>query len=246
MDIASWMSQNVNLENPKVLEVYQGYLIAGRRNKQPICVWLNKQNVEGLIEIAKVVAIESSFQGLLSLIPGGSFAYRLIKDQIGYPPRYNVIFDPEFYRITFQMITLDREGEPKNVVDSLTQNVETVTKTALKAGEKIQDTVLGLLKKKKPSGNSSLSSEDEILGFTYIRFIDLISHKRNKLIKNRINTSQSRSEKFVKQVITELTPSIIISFKTTENQESVDFLKYLISLGFNVSFSQNITFDAEN
>ena len=246
MDIKSWMSQNINLDSCKVLEVYQGYLIAGKRHNKPICIWLNKQNIEGLIEIAKVIAIESSFHGLLSFIPGGSFAYRLIKDQIGYPPRYNVIFDPDFYEITFQMITLDSEGEPKNIIDTVTQNVETVTKTAVKAGEKIQDTLLGLIKKKKPSTASPPTIEDEILGFTYIRFIDAVSKKRNQLIKNRIDASQSRPGKLVKKVITDLTPAIIISFKTTANEESVNFLNYLKSIGFNVSFSNQIDPDPEN
>ena len=246
MDIASWMSQNLNLNNPKVLEVYQGYLIAGTRNNKPICVWLNKQNVEGLIEIAKVIAIESSFHGLLSLIPGGSFAYRVIKDQIGYPPRYNVFFDPDFYTITFQMITLDSKGEPNNIADTVTQNVETVTKTAMKAGERIQDTVLGLLRKKKPITDSESVLEEEILGFTYIQFIDSVSNKRNQMIKARIESSPSRSGKIVKKVITELTPAIIISFKTTANEEAVDFLKYLKSLGFNVNFTDQIIAESEN
>jgi len=243
MDIASWMSQHIDLDNPKVLEVYQGYLVAGKRHKKPICIWLNKQNIEGLTEVAKVVAIESSFHGILSFIPGGSFAYRLIKDQIGHPPRFNVIFDPDLYEITFQMITLDRKGQPETIVNTLTQNVENVAKTAVKAGEKIQDTVLSLIKKKKPS---SSPTEEEILGFTYIRFIDAISIKRNQLIKNRIKSSQSRAGKLVKQVITDLTPSILISYKTTANDTAANFLKYLKSIGFNVRFSNSITNDSEN
>ncbi len=246
MDITSWMSQNINLDNLKVLEVYQGYLIAGKRHNKSVCIWLNKQNIEGLIEVAKVIAIESSFHALLSFIPGGSFAYRLIKDQIGYPPRYNVIFDPDFYEITFQMITLDSEGEPENIIDIVTQNVETVTKTAVKAGEKIQDTLLGLIKKKKPPTALPPTIEDEILGFTYIRFIDTVSKKRNLMIKNRIDASHSRPGKLVKKVITDLTPAIIISFKTTANEESVDFLNHLKSIGFNVSFSDQIDPDPEN
>jgi len=243
MDIASWMSQHIDLESPKVLEVYQGYLIAGKRHNKPICVWLNKQNIVGLTELAKVIAIETSFHGLLSFVPGGSFAYRLIKDQIGHPPRYNVIFDPNLYEITFQMITLDRKGQPETIIDSLSQNVETVAKTAVKAGEKIQDTVLGLIKKKKPS---SSPTEEEILGFTYIRFTDAISFKRNQLIKNRVQSSESRSGKLVKKVITDLTPSIVISFRTTANDKATDFLKYMKSIGFNVHFSHSISTDSEN
>ncbi|MCK4848649.1 MAG: hypothetical protein KAT16_06480 [Candidatus Heimdallarchaeota archaeon] len=244
MDIASWMSQHVDLESPNVLEVYQGYLIAGKRHNKPICIWLNKQNIEGFTELAKVIAIESSFHGILSFIPGGSFAYRLIKDQIGHPPRFNVIFDPDLYEITFQMITLDRKGQPETIVDTLTQNVENVAKTAVKAGEKIQDTVLGLIKKKKTS--SSSLTEEEILGFTYIRFVDAISNKRNQLIKNRIKSSQSRTGKLVKKVITDLTPSIVISYKTTDNEKAAEFLKYLKSIGFNVRFSHSIKNDFEN
>jgi len=243
MDIASWMSQHIDLESPKVLEVYQGYLIAAKRHNKPICVWLNKQNIVGLTELARVIAIETSFHGLLSFVPGGSFAYRLIKDQIGHPPRYNVIFDPNLYEINFQMITLDRKGRPETIVDSLSQNVETVAKTAVKAGEKIQDTVLGLIKKKKPS---SSPTEEEILGFTYIRFTDAISSKRNQLIKNRVQSSESRSGKLVKKVITDLTPSIVISFRTTANDKAADFLKYMKSIGFNVHFSHSIATDSEN
>ncbi|MHA1443472.1 MAG: hypothetical protein ACTSR4_01805 [Candidatus Hodarchaeales archaeon] len=243
MDIASWMSQHVDLDSPKVLEVYQGYLIAGKRHNKPICFWLNKQNIVGLTEVAKIIAVESSFHGILSFIPGGSFAYRLIKDQIGHPPRYNVIFDPTLYEITFQMITLDRKGQPETIVDILGQNVENVAKTAVKAGEKIQEAVLGLIKKKKPS---SSPTEEEILGFTYIRFIDTVSNKRNQLVKKRIQSSQSRSGKLVKKVITDLTPSIVISYKTTANDKAADFLKYLKSIGFNVRFLDSITTDSEN
>jgi hypothetical protein len=246
MDIASWMSQNIDLDEPKVLEVYQGYLVAGKRRNKPICFWLNKQNIEGLTEVAKVVAIESSFHALLSFIPGGSFAYRLIKDQIGHPPRYNVVFDPDLYKITFQMITLDRKGQPNTIVDTLSQNVENVAKTAVKTSEKIQDTVIGLIKRKKSLPSSTSPTEEEILGFTYIRFVDVVSNKRNQIIKNRVESSQSRSGKLVKQVISDLSPSIIISYRTTENEKSVDFLKYMKSIGFNVTFSHSITADSEN
>ena len=246
MDIATWMSQNINLDNPKVLEVYQGYLVAGKRNRKSICFWLNKQNIEGLTEVAKVIAIESSFHGLLSLIPGGSFAYRLIKDQIGYPPRHNIIFDPELYEVSFQTITLDKKGEPKTIVDNLSQGVENVAKTAAKTGEKIQKSLVGFITKQKPDPVSSFNDQEDILGFTYIRFIDAVSSKRNQIIKKRIKSSESRSGKIVKQVVTELVPAIIISFKTTENEKSQEFLENLRSLGFNVSFSDSIFEENEN
>ncbi|MHA1541632.1 MAG: hypothetical protein ACTSQH_01485, partial [Candidatus Hodarchaeales archaeon] len=110
-----------------------------------------------------------------------------------------------------------------------------------KAGEKIQDTFLGLIKKKKPSTASPPTTEEEILGFTYIRFIDAVSKKRNQLIKNRSNASKSRPGKLVKKVLTDLTPAIIISFKTTANEEAIVFLKHLQSIGFQVRFSQTLS-----
>ena len=127
MKIEQFASKYLDFKKLLVLEVYQGYLIAGEiKNRAPRCFWVNKQNIEGIAEIAKIIAIESAFHGLLSLIPGGSFAYRLIKDQIGYPPRYNVIFEPRYYTITYSTITLDKKGEKKGIVDGLVQSIDSV------------------------------------------------------------------------------------------------------------------------
>jgi len=50
----------------------------------------------------------------------------------------------------------------------------------------------------------------------------------------------------VKKVITDLTPSIVISYKTTANEKAADFLKYLKSIGFIVRFLDSIITDSEN
>ncbi len=241
MNIIDFFEQHYNLKSPKVLEAYQGYLVAGKFQKQPRCFWINKQNIEGLTEIAKIVAIETAFQGILSLIPGGSFAYRLIKDQIGYPPRYNIIFEPDLYEIKYNYITLDKEGQPQNIVDTVTQRVDDAAKFAVKAGEKLQDTIFHILKKKKDADDSEATpSDDPILGFTYFRFIDKTSLIRNQIISKRIDATQSRSGKLTKKMVSELAPSIVISFKTTANEEAVDFLKHLQTLGFKVHFSNRV------
>ncbi|MHA2154398.1 MAG: hypothetical protein ACXABU_03585 [Candidatus Hodarchaeales archaeon] len=241
MSIIKFFEQNYDLQHIKVLEAYQGYLVAGKVKKQPRCFWINKQNIEGVTEIAKIVAIETAFHGILSFIPGGSFAYRLIKDQIGYPPRYNIIFEPSFYEIKYNYISLDKEGQPKNIVDTVTQTVDDAAKLAVKAGEKLQDTIFDILKKKKTSNVSEgPPSDDPILGFTYIRFYDKTSLIRNKIIKKRIQVTESRSGKLTKKMVSELAPSIIISFKTTADEEAVDFLKHLQSLGFTVHFSDDV------
>lgn len=241
MNIIQFFEQHYRLKSPKVLEAYQGYLVAGKVQKQPRCFWINKQNIEGLTEIAKIVAIETAFQGILSFIPGGSFAYRLIKDQIGYPPRYNIIFEPDMYEIKYSYISLDKEGQPRNIVDTVTQKVDDAAKLAMKAGEKLQDTIFDILKKKRVSNDDDVSSSDDpILGFTYIRFYDKTSLIRNKIIKKRIQTTESRSGKLTKKMVSELAPSIIISFKTTADEEAVEFLKHLQSLGFKVHFSDEV------
>jgi hypothetical protein len=224
-----------------VLEAYQGYLVAGKVRKHPRCFWINKQNVEGLTEITKIIAIETAFQGILSFIPGGSFAYRLIKDQIGYPPRFNVIFEPDLYEVKYTYISLDKKGQPKNIVNTVTQTVDDAAKLAVKAGEKVQDTILDLLKKKKAITNPEETPfDDPILGFTYIRFYDRTSLIRNHIVKRRIQASESRTGKFTKKMVAELAPSIIISFKTTADEEAVEFLKHLQSLGFKVHFSDDV------
>jgi hypothetical protein len=48
----------------------------------------------------------------------------------------------------------------------------------------------------------------------------------------------STASRIAKTATAGLTPSIVISFKTTVNDEAVGFLKYLHKLGFNVKFSQ--------
>ncbi|MHA2203924.1 MAG: hypothetical protein ACW991_09560, partial [Candidatus Hodarchaeales archaeon] len=117
MRIEQFATIYLDFKSPVALEVHQGYLIAGQiQGRVSRCFWINKQNIEGIAEVAKIIAIDSAFHGLLSLIPGGSFAYRLIKDQIGYPPRFNVIFEPRYYTITYSTITLDRRGEKKGIV----------------------------------------------------------------------------------------------------------------------------------
>ncbi len=241
MTIIDFFEKHYNIKSTKVLEAYQGYLLAGKVNKKPRCFWVNKQNIEGLSEITKILAIETAFHGILSLIPGGSFAYRLIKDQIGTPPRFNIIFEPNLYEIKYNYISLDKEGRPQNIVDTVTQTVDDAAKLAVKAGEKLQDTIFDLLKKKKDSTEpTDTSSDDPILGFTYLRFYDKTSLIRNRIIKRRIEGTKSRSGKLTKKVVSELAPSIIVSFKTTANDEAVEFLKHLESLGFTVHFSEEI------
>jgi len=224
-----------------VLEVFQGYLIAGKIKKKPRCLWINKQNIEGLAEVAKIVAIESAFSAILSFIPGGSFAYRLIKDQIGYPPRYNVIFEPDFYNITYNIITLDNKGQSKGVVDGLVQSMDHIAKIALRTGSKVQDTIKDFLTGNKSQSSSSIKSEDrEILGFTYLKFEDHTSTIRNKIVDERLKSTKSTPIKLAKTTTAGLVPSIVISFKTTANEKAINFLDYLQKIGFIVNFSKSI------
>ncbi|WP_455463654.1 hypothetical protein [Candidatus Hodarchaeum mangrovi] len=233
MKIEEFAKKNLGFKDPFVLQVYQGYLIGGKVKKNSKCFWINKQNIEGLAEVAKVVAIESTFHGILSFIPGGSLAYRLIKDQLGYPPRYNVIIDPEFYRISYSIISLDKKGQPKGLAENVMQSVDNIAKYALKTGDSIKD----LLKKEKTQSQQEIKEqEDQILGFTYIRFIDLVSEIRNQIIQRKLTEANSRAEKLTKSVIAELTPSIVMSFKTTANEEALIFLENLKKLGFTVEF----------
>jgi len=201
MKIEKFAQTYLNFKDPSVLEVYQGYLIAGNVGKRNRCFWVNKQNIEGLAEVAKILAIESGFSAILSFIPGGSFAYRLIKDQIGYPPRYNIIL-----------------------------------------GSKVQDAIVDfIIKGKSKAKNKSAQPEyDETLGFTYLRFEDRTSIVRNKIVKERLRDTKSTASRIAKTATAGLTPSIVISFKTTVNDEAVGFLKYLQKLGFNVKFSQSL------
>ena len=241
MKIKQFAEQHLALKDPRVLEVYQGYLIAGKFEKTYRCFWINKQNIEGLTEVAKILAIETAFQGLLSLIPGGSFAYRLIKDQIGYPPRYNIIFEPEMYEIKYNLIMLDKEGKSENIIDSVAHNVDQLTKMAVKTGGKLQNAFLEIFKKEKqPTTKSDNQSDNQILGFTYIRFYDKTSIIRNKIIQNRIQKSSSRTDKYSKSIIAELAPAIIVGFKTTENENASSFLKYLSSIGFKTNFTEEL------
>lgn len=235
MKIEEFAKKNLEFKDPIVLEVYQGYLIGGKVKKNTKCFWINKQNIEGLAEVAKVVAIESTFHGILSFIPGGSLAYRLIKDQIGYPPRYNVIFDPEFYQVSYSIISLDKKGQPKGLAENVMQGVDNIAKYALKAGDTIKD----FLKREKTQSQQEVQDEEnQILGFTYIRFIDIVSEIRNRIIKDKLMEVDSRAEKLTKSVIAELTPSIVISFKTTANEEALVFLEKLKKLGFFIEFTK--------
>ena len=237
MKIEQFASTYLDFKKILVLEVYQGYLIAGEiKNRTHRCFWVNKQNIEGIAEIAKIIAIESAFHGLLSLIPGGSFAYRLIKDQIGYPPRYNVIFEPRYYTITYSTITLDKKGEKKGIVDGLVQSIDSVAKIALKTGSKLQDAFLDFLPKGK--SKSKEPEETDILGFTYIRFDDMTSIIRNKIVKERLSGTKSTPTRLVKTALAEIVPPAVISFKTTANDEAISFLKHLQRIGFKVNFSK--------
>ena len=233
MKVEEFAKKDLGFKDPFVLEVYQGYLIGGKVKKNSKCFWINKQNIEGLAEIAKVVAIESAFHGILSFIPGGSLAYRLIKDQIGYPPRYNVIFDPELYQVSYSIISLDKKGRPEGLAENVMQGVDNIAKYALKAGDSIKD----FIKREKTQYQQDVhEQESQILGFTYIRFVDLVSDVRNQIIQKKIRKADSGAEKLTKSVIAEFTPSIVINFKTTANEEALVFLDKLKKLGFIVEF----------
>ena len=242
MRIEQFANIYLNFKEPVVLEVYQGYLIAGKiksnSGRVPRCFWINKQNIEGFAEVAKVVAIESAFHGILSLIPGGSFAFRLIKDQIGYPPRYNVIFEPKYYTITYSTVTLDQKGERKGMVDGLVQSVDSVARIALKTGSRIQDSILEFVSKGK--SKSDKPDEEEILGFTYIRFDDITSAIRDTIVEERLSETKSTPAKLAKTAVAEIIPPVVISYKTTANDEAINFLGYLQRIGFKVNFSKSL------
>ncbi|MFX1285663.1 MAG: hypothetical protein ACFFB5_18630 [Promethearchaeota archaeon] len=237
MRIEQFASIYLEFNKPVVLEVYQGYLIAGQiKSRAPRCFWINKQNIEGIAELAKIVAIESAFHGLLSLIPGGSFAYRLIKDQIGYPPRFNVIFEPRYYTVTYSTITLDQKGDNKGIVDGLVHGIDSVAKMALKTGSKLQETIVELITKEK----SNTIPSDDILGFTYIRFDDVTTAIRNKIVEKRLSETKSTSARLAKSTMADIVPPVVVSFKTTANEEAMNFLSHLHQLGFKVNFSKSI------
>ncbi|MHA1974454.1 MAG: hypothetical protein ACTSW1_15760 [Candidatus Hodarchaeales archaeon] len=237
MNIEAFASNVLDIKKPKVLEVYQGYLIAGKIKRQDKCLWINKQNIEGIAEIAKIIAIESAFHGILSFIPGGSFAYRLIKDQIGYPPRHNIFFDPHFYKVSYSFVTIDKEGKQKRLVDSVIQSVDSLAKLAIKTGDSIAD-LLKLKNSKNPRTDKIFSSDT--LGFTYIRFTDLVSEIKDEIVKKRIESTKSTPSKITKSAVAELTPSIIVSFKTTANLEAKSFLQYLKKLGFKLDYLDSV------
>lgn len=239
MRIEQFASKYLDFKKPVVLEAYQGYLVAGQiKSRGPRCIWINKQNIEGLAEVAKIVAIESAFHGMLSLIPGGSFAYRLIKDQIGYPPRFNVIFEPSYYTVIYSTVTLDNKGEKKGIVDGFVQNIDNVAKIALKTGSKLQDAIYEFITKEKTK--SRKNDETDILGFTYMRFYDKISNIRNRIVKERLSKTKSAPTRLAKTALAEFVPPAVISFKTTANVEAIDFLGYLQRIGFKVNFSVSI------
>ena len=240
MRIEQFASIYLDYKSPVALEVHQGYLIAGQiQGRAPCCTWINKQNIEGVAEVAKIIAIDSAFHGLLSLIPGGSFAYRLIKDQIGYPPRFNMIFGPRYYTITYTTITLDNRGEPKGLIDGITQSIDNVAKIALKTGSKIQDAILEFITKEKTESNQP--NEDEILGFTYIRFEDRISMIRNRIVEERLSKTKSSPTKLAQTALAEIVPPVVVSFKTTANEEAIIFLKHLQKIGYKVNFTQSLS-----
>ncbi len=239
MRIEQFASIYLEFNKPVVLEAYQGYLIAGQiKSRAPRCFWINKQNIQGIAEIAKILAIESAFHGLLSLIPGGSFAYRLIKDQIGYPPRFNVVFEPRYYTVTYSTITLDTKGEKKGIIDGLVQSIDSVAKLALKTGSKLQETIVELLTKEKSKSREPTGSD--ILGFTYIRFDDVTTIIRNRIVEERLSETKSTPARLVKSTVAEVVPPVVISFKTTANEEAMNFLSYLQRIGFKTNFSPNL------
>ncbi|MHA1215059.1 MAG: hypothetical protein ACTSR2_06965 [Candidatus Hodarchaeales archaeon] len=233
MEIEDFASKILKFKKPVILEVYQGYLIAGKIKKQSKCLWINKQNIEGLAEIAKIVAIESAFHGILSFIPGGSFAYRLIKDQIGYPPRHNIFFDPKFYKVSYSVVTIDKEGKQKKFVNSVIQGVDNLAKLALKTGDTIAD-LLKLKNEDTPRTDKIISADT--LGFTYIRFNDLVSEIKDNIVKKRLEETKSTPVRVTKAAVAELTPSIVVSFKTTANIEAKSFLQQLDKLGFQLEY----------
>jgi len=240
MRIEQLASIYLDLKRPVALEVHQGYLIAGQiQGRAPCCAWINKQNIEGIAEVAKIIAIDSAFHGLLSLIPGGSFAYRLIKDQIGYPPRFNMIFGPRYYTINYTTITLDKRGETKGLIDGITQGLDSVAKMALKTASGVQNTIVELITKEKP--RSDQAKEDEILGFTYIRFEDKISMIRNSIVEERLSETKSTPAKLAKTALAEAVPPVVVSFKTTANEEAIIFLKHLQQIGYKVNFTQSLS-----
>ncbi len=239
MKIEQFASKYLDCNKPVVLEAFQGYLIAGEiKGREPRCFWINKQNVLGLVEVVKIVAIESAFHGLLSLIPGGSFAYRLIKDQIGHPPRFNVIFEPSYYTISYSTITLDNKGQKKGIIDGFAQSIDSMAKTALKTGSKLQEAIFEFITKEKSKNNKF--EKNDILGFTYIRFEDKTTIIRNRIVEERLSETKSTPAKLAKSTVAEIVPPVVVGFKTTANEEAVNFLEYLQRLGFKVSFSASI------
>lgn len=245
--IQEFARQQLGFKDCTVLEVFQGYLVGGRVNKKPRCFWINKQNIEGFVEVFKILALESTFSALLSFIPGGSFAYRLIRDQIGYPPRYNIIFEPDFYEIIYHTLVFDSKGQPQGVVDGLVHGIDKISKIALQTGSKIQATLKTLFSGGKRTENIDVNharkETSERFGVLLLSFVDKTSLVRNRIIDERLQSTKSQATKLAKSASAGLIPAVVASFKTTEIDEATVFLNSLKKLGFSIKFGKTVRED---
>ncbi|MFW9777681.1 MAG: hypothetical protein ACFFE8_02425 [Candidatus Heimdallarchaeota archaeon] len=242
LKICDFARQRLGFKDCTVLEVFQGYLVGGLVDKKGRCFWINKQNIEGLVEVAKIVALESTFSALLSFIPGGSFAYRLIKDQVGYPPRYNMIYEPRFYEIVYQTLFFDTKGQPQGIVDGLIRGIDQLSDMALKTGNKIQETLKGVFsgsEKENPRPDDDTKKEkSQRYGVLILSFIDRTSLVRKQIIEERLDKTKSTPAKLIKSAGAGLIPAVVSSYKTTEIDEAAIFLKSLRKIGFSIKFER--------
>ncbi|MFW9856329.1 MAG: hypothetical protein ACFFFG_14850 [Candidatus Thorarchaeota archaeon] len=242
LKIRDFARQMLGFKDCTVLEVFQGYLVGGLVDKKGRCFWINKQNIEGLVEVAKIVALESTFSALLSLIPGGSFAYRLIKDQVGYPPRYNMIYEPRFYEIVYQTLFFDGKGQSSGIVDGFIRGIDQLSDLALKTGSKIQETLKGVFsggeKEERRPDVKIGEDKPQRYGVLILSFIDRTSLIRKQIIEERLNQTKSTPAKLIKSAGAGLIPAVVASYKTTEIDEAATFLKSLRKIGFSINFER--------
>jgi hypothetical protein len=73
-----------------------------------------------------------------------------------------------------------------------------------------------------------------------LRFEDKTSIIRNRIVEERLSDTKSMPTKLAKTALAEIVPPVVVSFKTTANDEAIIFLKRLQQIGFKVNFTQSL------
>ncbi|MFX1534663.1 MAG: hypothetical protein ACFFDI_10615 [Promethearchaeota archaeon] len=217
------LEQALELDEARILRVFRGFLVFCRAKNQCFVLWIHEQNILGLL--SQTTVVDTALLGTLlfasRIVPGGTLAARFAAQKIFKLPSEtkNRVFIPSLHIVEYGRYNVMKEKTLEKISDSL----KAVKSTS-------DEPILDSVPEETTSQPRLVIPPRSVLSYDFIRFIDRLEPKKSK--EPQI---PSLLEKITLQ-IEKLTLTQAFAFQVESQDETQQFLDFLLKNGFEVRF----------